>query len=156
MTFLLFLACAETSIDLEPSNDTGLEEEVVEPALEDWAADWVGALVIGAFGEGYFDGCEGEIELDFDSDGEVDGDANCDYSDRDYELEFEGEVDAEGNLDGTMTIDFIYAPDTEVSVTGAAVDEDHIEAEFEGTYEYSSLGTDYDYDIDGTITLERE
>jgi hypothetical protein len=159
MTLILLLACTDTSIELEPTDDTAdtaLEEEEVEPSVEDWEGDWVGSIVLDAFGDGYFDGCEGEIELDFDDDGDVDGDANCDYTERDYELEFEGEVDAEGNLVGTMTIEFIYAPDTEVTVTGAAEDEDHIQAVFEGTYSYSSWGTDYDYDIGGTINLERD
>jgi hypothetical protein len=158
MTLILFLACTGNTIELETADDTAAVEEevVVEPSIEDWEADWVGTIVLDAFGDGYFDGCEGDMDLEFEDDGEVEGDANCDYTDRDYEIEFWGEVDAEGNLEGTMNIAFIYAPETEVTVTGAAVDADNIEAEFEGVYEYSSWGSDAEYDIGGTITLERD
>ena len=147
-----------TPTDTTPEVDTGDTEPEPEPeaSTEDWEDDWVGTVVIDAFGDDFFDGCSGDIELDFDDDGEVDGDGNCDYGSTLYDLEFEGEVDADGVLTGVLIIDFSYAPDTEVTVEGAAEDEDNIEAKFEGTYIYESWGTDYEYDLTGSITVSRE
>ncbi len=159
---LAFLACTPTSIDTSGEEDTDLpadddagEDEVDEPSIEDWEGDWVGGFQIDGFGDNWFDGCEGDLELDVDDDGEVDGDGTCDYGGRDYEVDFSGEINAEGELEGTLTIGFAYAGDVDCELTGAAEGED-LEGEFEGLYYYESWGTEYEYDVTGSIELERD
>ncbi|MFT5683786.1 MAG: hypothetical protein ACI8RZ_004718, partial [Myxococcota bacterium] len=68
-----------TEVDTGDSGDSGDTEPEPEPSTEDWEDDWVGTVEINAFGDDFFDGCSGDIELDFDDDGEVEGDGNCDY-----------------------------------------------------------------------------
>ena len=41
-------------------------------------------------------------------------------------------------------------------MAGAAEDADAIEADFSGTYLYETWGGDYEYDMTGTIRVERE
>ena len=43
-----------------------------------------------------------------------------------------------------------------VEVAGAAEDADAIDADFSGTYLYETWGGDYEYDMTGTIRVERE
>ena len=157
--FLLLAACSSGQVQLgEAGDDTDVSDtgDAPAPSIEDWEGDWVGQMVLDAFGDDYFEGCEGDIELDVDDDGKVDGDGFCPYGDSGAELEFEGEVTADGELTGTMVIDFVYAGPIEVEVAGAAEDTDAIEADFSGTYLYETWGGDYEYDMTGTIRVERE
>ena len=128
-----------------------------EPTIEDWEGDWVGIVVIDPFGEDYFEGCTGELELDVDLDGEVDGDGYCEYGWSGAGMEFEGEITAEGDLSGTLIIDFQYAGETYFDLTGGPDGEDTLVADFEGLYEITSWGGDTTtYDAFGYVSVDRD
>lgn len=132
------------------------EEEEPEPTIEDWEGDWVGTVTLDPFGDDLFEGCTGALELDVDLDGEVDGDGNCEYGWSDAEINFEGEITPEGELEGTLIIDFRVAGETPFEVRGGAEGDD-LDAEIEGTYEYTGWGSDGSvYDVTGSIELARD
>ncbi len=148
---------SDTDEDTGPAVDTGEVEEEEEATIEDWEGDWVGTVTLDPFGDDYFEGCEGELELDVDLDGGVDGDGYCEYGWSGAELEFDGEISAEGELTGTLVVDFRVAGETPFDVTGATDGEDGLSADFEGSYERSGWGSDGEvYDVTGSIDLERD
>jgi hypothetical protein len=150
---------ADADTDVGEDTDTGEVEEEEEPeaTIEDWEGDWVGTVTLDAFGDDYFEGCEGELELDVDLDGGVDGDGSCEYGWSGADMEFEGEITPEGELTGTLTIDFQVAGETPMDVSGETDGEDALSADFEGTYERSGWGGDGEvYDVTGSIDLERD
>ena len=116
-----------------------------------------------AIDEAYgWDDCEGELELDIDDDGEVDGDGVCvgedsgDWGGTDeYDLEFEGEIDADGNLSGVLVIEADNWGDVEMTVEGEG-EEDDLEAEFEGEVTYEYWGSEYTLSLEGSFELERD
>ncbi len=148
---LSLFACSPTTLDTTgEDDDTDLTAEDTddgdEPSLEDWASD---------FGDDWFYGCEGDLELDIDPDGDGDGDGVCEHRDNELEVAFEGEIDAEGELEGELTVFFAYAGETPCELSAQA-EGDSLEGDFEGTYSYEYWGTEYEYDFIGTIELERD
>jgi len=140
---------ADTDKDTDPDTDP-------EPTIEDWEGDWTGIFTMNDFGDDWFEGCQGEVELEIDDDGEVEGDGECPYGDTTYDLNFEGTITAEGELEGVMMIEFVYAGLTSLTVEGESDGLENINAEFDGIYEYSDWWNEYAYDISGTIELDRD
>lgn len=152
-------ADSDTDTDGDVGEDTGDvdEEEEPEATIEDWEGDWVGSITLDPFGDDYFEGCEGELELDVDLDGGVDGDGFCEYGWSGADMEFEGEISAEGVLSGTLIIDFQVAGETPFDVSGGTDGDDALSADFEGTYERSGWGGDGTvYDVTGSFDLDRD
>jgi hypothetical protein len=132
------------------------EKEEPKPSKEDWEGDWVGHLRIDPLGEDYWDGCDGELALDLDADGEADGDGWCESSSGTLDVEFVGQFDELGQVEGTLTIGFTYAGDTDVELWAAPNGDDELVGAFEGLYLYESWGSEYKYDLTGSFELLRD
>jgi hypothetical protein len=142
--------------DTDTDTDTDTEDTDPKPSLDDWGGSWIGTVILDEFGDDYFDGCEGDITLNFSDEGQVGGIGFCVYGDSGFDLTFAGSFTAKGEVIGRMIVGFTTAGDTPVEVIGGAANIDLIQAGIEGDYEYESWWTDYSYDITGEMTLSRE
>jgi len=146
----------------DDTGDTGDTGEP-EPSIEDWEGDWLGALAVYSVGDDQYgwDDCEGSLELDFDDDGEVDGDGVCvglesDWGDPEsYEVEFEGAVDAEGVVTGLLVVEAGSWGDVEMQIDTQAT-EDGIEGGGNGEVVWDAWGTEYTLSLQAEFELERE
>ena len=151
---------AETDTDGAP--DTGSEPEPdPEPSTADWAGEWVATIDLLAETDGGWSDqditCVGEMALEFDDDGEVEGVGVCSIGGwAEAELYFKGDVDAEGDLDGVLTFVQDWIGESELDVSGSAADESEIDSDVDGVIVLGGWGGDYEVPLSGSMFLERE
>ena len=143
--------------------EDGGDEGEAEPTLEDWEGDWVGLVRIWSEEDAYgWDDCEGELKIDVDDDGEVEGRGEClgeedgGWGDPDtYELGFLGEMNDEGELEGVISIDAGGWGTVEAEVAAQA-DDDELQGELEGETTIDGWGESYTLSLEGELELERD
>lgn len=132
--------------------------------IEDFVSDWVGSLALRALDDAYgWDDCTGELSLDVDPDGEVDGDARCVAEDDGgwgepdvYEARFAGTIDDDGLVVGVLTVDAGSWGDVEMAVDAVAT-ADGLTGTTAGETTIDGWGDEtYTLSLEGELDLTRE
>ena len=100
----------DTDTDADTDTDTDTERDTEpEPTVEDYVGDWVGPLEM-AFESRFLRDCEGELRLDVDPDGEVEGPGSCNTRGQDLTLWFAGVIQDDGSVEGVLSTQLTGQP----------------------------------------------